>query len=140
MADLPGRAEAALFFANDSDAFALFLLLHGQLLAAWPKSALKVQKTQITFLDPRGYCFVWLPRRGPGSLGVSFGLGYELKSPRLFQVAHPTPRRWTHHVIVTRPAQLDGELLDWLSQAHALMWAGRLRRAWARGIVAKPIP
>lgn len=123
-------AQAALFFANDPDAFALFVLLQSRLLAAWPESGLKVQKTQITFLDPRGYCFVWLPRRGPGrprgSLGVSFGLGYELHSPRLFQTAHPTPRRWTHHVIVTRPEELDGELMEWLSQAHALMRAGRL--------------
>lgn len=132
MADLPGHAEAALFFVNDSDAFSLFMTLQSRLLAAWPESSLKVQKTQITFLDPRGYCFVWLPCRGPGrprgSLGVSFGLGYELHSQRLLHATHPTPRRWTHHVIVTQRAELDGELMKWLEEAHALMRAGRLGR------------
>ena len=43
-------------------------------------------------------------------------------SPRLEQIAaaaEPYPNRWTHHVPVATPAELDGELLDWLEQAYA---------------------
>ena len=30
----------------------------------------------------------------------------------------PYPNRWTHHVLVTREEELDGELLGWLEEAY----------------------
>ena len=48
---------------------------------------------------------------------VSFGLADRLESPRIAVAVEPYPRRWTHHVLVERPDQLDEELLGWLEQA-----------------------
>lgn len=112
-------ANVLFFFARDPAALALFESLRERLNALWPQSTLKVQKTQITFLDPRGYCYASL--RGKGRLIVSFGLGAALSSPRLFAVATPAPGRYTHHVAVRDESELDAELLGWIAQSHAFM-------------------
>ena len=49
---------------------------------------------------------------------VSFGLSRRLDSPRIAVAVEPYPSRWTHHVIVSETEQLDGELMDWLREAH----------------------
>lgn len=33
-------------------------------------------------------------------------------------VTEVSPRRWTHHVVVTAPEELDEELMDWLEEAY----------------------
>ena len=30
----------------------------------------------------------------------------------------PYPGRWTNHILVTRPEELDGELMEWLREAQ----------------------
>ena len=91
---------------------------------ARPSSALRVQKTQITFSARFGFAWFWLPdRRVKGcpeaKLMVSFGLDHRVESSRIFAAVEPYPNRWTHHVPVATPAEQDGELLDWLEQAYA---------------------
>ena len=39
-------------------------------------------------------------------------------SPRIAVAVEPYPNRWTHHVVVSQPEEIDGKLLDWLSQAY----------------------
>lgn len=34
------------------------------------------------------------------------------------QAAEPYPGRWTHHLVLTDAARIDGELLSWLDAAH----------------------
>ena len=49
---------------------------------------------------------------------VSFGLAYKKKSPRIVQAVEAYPNRWTHHVLLTRPEQVDDELMDWIGEAY----------------------
>ena len=105
----------ALFFGGAPEGFALYAELERRMLAAHPDVRVKVQKTQITFSARFGFAWFWLPdRRVKGrpeaKLMVSFGLDHRVE---------PYPNRWTHHVPVATPAELDGELLDWLEQAYA---------------------
>ena len=120
-------ANPALFFDGAPEGFALYAELERRILAAHPQVTVKVQKTQITFSDPRGYLFASRPRRRGGGLMVSFGLSAPLQSPRLFAVANPAPGRYTHHVQVRDFSELDDELMQWIAWSHENM-AARQRR------------
>lgn len=48
---------------------------------------------------------------------VTFGLGYRKESPRIDVATEPYPGRWTHHVMVGSIADVDEELLSWLTEA-----------------------
>lgn len=113
-------ASLHAFFLHAPEALALFELLSERIGAVWPDTALKVQKTQITFLNPRGFCYASLRGR---RLIVSFGLELALKSPRLLAVANPAPGRFTHHVMVASERELDEELMGWIAAAHDFMLA-----------------
>lgn len=122
MANFAGNP--ALFFGGAPEAFALYAELERRVLAAHPDVAVKVQKTQITFSAHFGFAWFWLPDwrvkdRPETRLMVSFGLDHRLDSPRVYAAAEPYPNRWTHHVPVASPTELDGELADWLEQAYA---------------------
>ena len=30
----------------------------------------------------------------------------------------PYPGRWTNHILITRPEEVDVELMEWLREAH----------------------
>jgi hypothetical protein len=49
---------------------------------------------------------------------VSFGLPELNTSPRIAASAEACPGRWTHHVLVERPEDLDAELLGWIDEAY----------------------
>ena len=44
--------------------------------------------------------------------------GRELKSGRVLAASEPYPGRWTHHIIISSPEEIDAELLDWLAEAR----------------------
>ncbi len=113
--------EELLFFDAQPGALPLYEALRSKLLAECPDTTWKVQKSQITFKARYGFAFVSLRRmRGCPEvfLILSFGLSRRLDSPRIAVVVEPYPNRWTHHVIVSETAQLDGELIGWLREAH----------------------
>lgn len=122
MANMAGNP--ALFFGGAPEGFALYAELEWRILAAHPHVTVKVQKTQITFSARFGFAWFWLPDRRVKDrqetrLMVSFGLDHRLDSPRVYAAVEPYPNRWTHHVPVASPGELDGELMDWLEQAYA---------------------
>lgn len=113
--------EEALFFAGAPGLLPLYEQLRAALLQRYPDSVIRVQKTQISFCDPRPFCLVSLPRRamGPGPCCiVTFGLGSRLVHERIVQAVEPYPGRWTHHVPIFRPEDVDDALLDWIEQAY----------------------
>lgn len=119
--------DILFFFDREPLALSLFELLYEQAMARWSSSTLRVQKTQITFSDPRGYLFASRPRKRGGGLMVTFGLSAPLQSPRLFAVANPAPGRYTHHVQVADPADIDEQLMQWIEWSHEDMTARQRR-------------
>ena len=49
---------------------------------------------------------------------VTFGLEHQVNSSRIAVAIEPYPNRWTHHLLLTEPSQIDIELLDWLQKAY----------------------
>ena len=50
-------------------------------------------------------------------LVVTFGLEYKVESSRIDAATEPYPNRWTHHVLITDPAEIDYELMSWIKEA-----------------------
>ncbi len=116
--------EAVLFFFNNHlEALPIYQQLEARILERVPAAGVRVQKTQISFCQKRLFaCASFNPARKkvlqPAVwLTVSFGLGYRLDSPRVDAVAEPYPNRWTHHVTVASPEEVDQELLGWIEEA-----------------------
>ena len=91
-----------------------------------------MQKTQITFSNRHNFAFVsFLPvrkakERPQHYIVVTFGLGHQVQSPRIDGAVEPYPNRWTHHVLISREAEIDGELMGWVREAAE--FAARKRR------------
>lgn len=114
----------ALFFDPAPQALPLYAALEQRILSAHPGVRVTVQKTQITLAARYGFCWVWLPQvrmpaRREALLGVSFGLGERIVSPRILAAVEPYPNRWTHHLLLSGPEELDEELAAWLEAAYA---------------------
>lgn len=115
--------DTLLFFAGRPEALALYEILKQQILSRITNVKIKIAKTQITFANPKGFAFVsFLPvrrakQRPPVYLTVTFGLGYRKESARIDSATEPYPNRWTHHLILSRPEEVDDELMAWLKEA-----------------------
>lgn len=113
--------DELLFFNAMPGALPLYDALRSHILSAYPETAVEVKKTQINFKARYGFAFVSLGRmKGcPETyLILTLGLDRRLSSPRVAVAVEPYPGRWTHHFILSRADQLDGELLGWLGEAH----------------------
>lgn len=110
------------FLETVPGALALYAPLEDWLLTARPNAVIKVQKTQISFYDRHLFACASFMRLRPKAmlpdpyLVVSFGLSYPLEDPRVLAV-QPYPNRWTHHVLLSAPEQVDEQLLGWLQEA-----------------------
>lgn len=110
------------FLGGDPGRIAIFEALEAA-VNALGENELSVQKTQISWGNPKKYAFLSLPlRKGPnfpkGCLICTFGLGREARHPRIFQAVEPYPDRWTHHVVLRDPSDVDEPLRDWLAEAY----------------------
>lgn len=110
-------------FGNWPNVLQLYETLEQRILEAFPQTKTKVGKTQVSFSERYGYAYAWPPTRKAKGwpevyLGVSFGLPYRKEHPRIVVAVEPYPQRWTHHVLVTSPEDIDDELLDWIQESH----------------------
>ena len=55
----------------------------------------------------------------PNYIVITFGLNYKLESPRIEAASEPYPNRWTHHVLISDPGEIDEELMGWIKEAAA---------------------
>lgn len=114
-------ADVLRFFENREPELALYRRLEAEICARFPVQRIRVQQTQIAFWASHPFAIVSL-RRARGwpdhCITVTFGLDHRLDSARIAQVVEPYPNRWTHHVAVSRPEQIDDELLGWIGEAH----------------------
>lgn len=117
------ESDVLFFFDGRPAELSLYQALFARMDAAFPAASVKVQKSQISFYSRHLFAAASLPvRRKKGwpetCIVVTIGLSRRLSSPRVAVAAEPYPNRWTHHVLVSRPEQIDGELLDWLQEAR----------------------
>ena len=126
-------AEVLAFLGGAPGPISLFEAWEEAVLACG-ESAMKVSKTQISWGNPLQFAVLSQPRRAAqrraGALMATLGLGRRVEHPRILQAVEPYPGRWTHHLLLTAPEDVDGLLAAWLA-AGALStrhFAGRLRR------------
>ena len=117
------ETDVLAFFAGRPWALPLYEALFSQMEELFPEAAVKVQKSQISFYGRHLFAAVSLPLRRKKTwpeecLVVTFGLGSRVEDPRIAVAVEPYPRRWTHHVLLSQPEEVDGQLLDWLWEAY----------------------
>ena len=110
--------DLLLFFNGRPRELALYEALMKKMEAEFPESAVKVQKSQISFYGRHLFAAVSLPRSRINSILVTLGLPYKLGSSRAAVTVEPYPGRWTNHVPVWEEEQIDSELLTWLREAY----------------------
>lgn len=117
--------DTLLFFSGHERALATYRALEEVLYRTFPLVNKRVQKTQITFFQRHVFACVSFARvkrkaeQPEGSLVLTLGLPAPLDSERVAVKTEPYPGRWTHHIILRRPEELDGELLSWIRAAYA---------------------
>ena len=111
-----------LFFMKQPELLPLYLEIERAVRDRLGDFEVVVQKSQITWKGPGSFAALWLPRwkRPDGRIyvGLSFFLEFQVESPRIPYSTEPYPNRWTHHLLLTDPAEIDRELLDWLQEAY----------------------
>ena len=117
------QSDLLFYFDRKPVELSLYQRLFSAMESAFPDAWVKVQKSQISFYCPKVFAAASIPVRRKKDwpdpcLLVTFGLEQRLLSPRVAVAVEPYPNRWTHHVVVSRPEEIDGELLDWLARAY----------------------
>ena len=92
-------------------------------MSAYPEMKIKVSKSQISFYNRHMFAMASPPVRRRKTwpkefMMVSFGLSYQVDSPRIAMSTEAYPNRWTHHVLVEGAEVIDGALLGWIDEAY----------------------
>ncbi len=120
--DATYTANILEYFSGHDTERELYEEFAGRVLEKYPDSRVKVHKTQISFYNRHLFAVAFFPYRRMKDwpqhcLLVTFGLEHRVESPRIAVATEPYPRRWTHHVVVSRPEDIDEELMGWVAQA-----------------------
>ena len=117
-------ADALMFFDQHMDILPLYQAFEELLFDSFPVVNKRVQKTQITFSNRHVFACVSfarvkrkaeLPKR---YMVITLGLPAPLDSERVAVKTEPYPGRWTHHIVVSSPEELDEDLLSWMKTAY----------------------
>lgn len=122
--------EAAAFFAGADWALPLWEEAANAILDLGPEVTVRYSKTQITFRTQNGFAFLSFPyRRRKGwperCLILTFGLERPVDHPRIAVKTEAAPCRWTHHLLLSQPGQVDRQVLEWLTEAYRFSFRGR---------------
>lgn len=118
------ESDVLFFFDGKPLELSLYQTLFLRLDSAFPEGKVKVQKSQISFYGRHLFAAASLPVRRKKDwpehcLVVTVGLPYRLESERVAVAVEPYPGRWTHHVLVSGPEEIDDELMGWMEQAYS---------------------
>ena len=110
-------ADELLFWDRQPQLLPLYELLRERLMSAYPEMKIKVSKSQISFYNRHMFAMASPPVRRRKTwpkefMMVSFGLSYQIDSPRIAMSVEAYPNRWTHHVIVESPEDIDQALAE----------------------------
>lgn len=116
--------DAAAFFDQHKAVYPLYEVFYEKLLAGFPDTRVKVQKSQISYYNRHLYaCVSFLKVRKKAELPddyfvLTLGLPASLESGRVAAKTEPYPGRWTTHFVISDPSDLDDELFGWIAQAY----------------------
>lgn len=115
--------DEILFWDKWTQLLPLYETVRKHLTQAYPDLRIKVSKSQISFYNRYMFAMVSPPVRRRKDwpkefIMVSFGLPYQIVSPRIAMSTEAYPNRWTHHVIVENAEAVDETLLSWLRKAY----------------------
>ena len=113
---------AVEFFAGHPQELCAYRALEEAVRARIPDMTVRMMKSCVAFDDGRPFCYVSRQRCGERKdayILVSFGLDAPIADSRIAAAVEPYPNRWTHHVPVGDPEEVDAQLLAWIDWAHA---------------------
>ena len=116
--------DTLFFFDRHQAVYPLYACFQEKLLARFPESRIKVQKSQISYYNRHLYaCVSFLKVKKKAELPedyfvLTLGLSAPLESDRVAVKTEPYPGRWTTHFVISSPADLDEDLFDWIEQAY----------------------
>jgi hypothetical protein len=115
--------DLLMFFDKMPKTLPLYEAVADKILAEFPDTKVKIQKTQISFSNRYNFAFVSLPvrkRKGWPDVCIilTFGLSRRIDHPRIEISTEPYPNRWTHHVIIQSTEEVDGQIMDWIKEAY----------------------
>ena len=130
-------ADVLAFLGTDPGRIALFEAVEEAIAALGP-SEYRVSKSQIAWKNPLNFALLSIPQRWypgwhEGALLLTFGLGRRVEGEEIFRAVEPYPGRWTHHVLLQGPEDLDQAVLDWLAEAYAFSQAKRRKKKGTSG-------
>ena len=118
-----GLTPDEFFAGRDPAAPAIFAAVRAVVEALGP-CEMRVTRSQIAFRRRTTFAMVWQPamylRRAGVPLVLTVGLRRRDLSPRWKEVVEPAPYRYTHHLELHSPAEVDEEVCAWLREAWEL--------------------
>ena len=113
-----------MFFDGHHEALGLYLNFEEMLFSLFTDVRKRVQKTQISFYNRHMFScisFARVKRKAElpeGYMVLTLGLSEPLDSERVAVKAETYPNRWTHHIVISKPEELDEELFLWIRDAY----------------------
>ena len=108
------NADTLFFFDQNPAALSLFEAFESRLLQSVGPFTVRVQKTQITYSNRHVFaCISFLKVRKASQRPPVY-----LDSSRIEAAVEAYPGRWTHHLMITRPEDIDEELMSWIKEAY----------------------
>jgi Domain of unknown function (DUF5655) len=108
------------FFAGQEESRQIFEALETAVDALGP-AELRISKSQIAFRRRKAFAWAWMPGRylrgKHAPLVLTVALRRRDPSPRWKEIVEPVPQRFTHHLELYSPAEVDGEVGTWLREA-----------------------
>lgn len=111
------------FFDSHPDALPFYEKFEKSVADLVPDVKIKVQKTQISFYNRHLFACVSFARVRKKKdcpdcyIVITFVLSHKAESPRIDIATEPYPNRWTHHVLISDPGEIDDELMGWIEEA-----------------------
>ena len=115
--------DVLFFFEGKPEALSLYETF-AEKLESLGEMTVRVQKSQISFSNRHNFAFVsFLParkakERPQNYITITFGLNHRMDSPRIDIATEPYPNRWTHHILISSPEDIDEELMGWIKEAY----------------------
>lgn len=121
--------DTLMFFDRHREALPVFQAFEALVFDSFPVVDKRVQKTQITYYNRHVFAcisFARVKRKAElpeGYMVITLGLPAPLDSERVAAKTEAYPGRWTHHIVVSKPEELDDELVSWIRESYDFAYA-----------------